>query len=184
MIYKIPILTKSIVVTALIALFFSCDERLDKIQTISSEIFQPLSIAENINTKYTDSGRLTSVLVSKKMINFSNQAFPFYQFPDGIYLVLLDRNNDSTTVVSNSAVVYSKTDIIDLRGDVVLTTASADTLFTQQLYYDQKKQWLFTDFPVKFRTKDYLTNGNGFDANKDFTSARVLEVKGRIYIEE
>ena len=37
---------------------------------------------------------------------------------------------------------------------------------------------------VKFRTKDYLTNGNGFDANQDFTNAQVLEVTGRIYIEE
>lgn len=184
MICKTPISIKSIAVIAIITILFSCDKRLDKIQISSSDTFLPMSIAENINTKYTDSGRLTSILVSTKMINFSNQLFPFYDFPEGIYLTLLNRNNDSSTVVSNRAIIYSKTDLIDLRGDVVLTTANADTLFTQQLYYDQKKQWLFTDFPVKFRTKDYLTNGNGFDANQDFTNAQVLEVTGRIYIEE
>lgn len=143
-----------------------------------------MSIAENINTKHTDSGRLTSVLQSSKMINFSNKEFPYYQFPEGIDLTVYDDQNQPSFVVANTAVVYNNTELIDLRGDVVLTTSSNDTLYTDQLYYDQEKEWLFTDFPVKFRTKDYLTNGNGFDANQNFTNAQVLEVTGRIYIEE
>jgi len=143
-----------------------------------------MSVAENINTKHTDSGRLTSVLVSPKMINFSNRPFPYYQFPEGIDLTVYNDQNQPSYVVANSAVVYNNTDLIDLRGDVILTTATNDTLFTDQLFYDQKKEWLFTDYPVKFRTKDYLTNGNGFDANQNFTNAQVLEVTGRIYIEE
>ena len=53
-----------------------------------------MSIAENINTKYTDSGRLTSILVSSKMINFSNQDFPFYEFPEGIHLTLFDKKKN------------------------------------------------------------------------------------------
>jgi len=57
-------------------------------------------------------------------------------------------------------------------------------LFTEQLFYDQKKEWLFTNYPVKFRTKDYVTNGNGFDSNKNVTNAQVLEVTGRIFIDE
>lgn len=177
-------ITKSIVVLSLGAVLFSCNKRLDKIQQSSKLSYLPTSVAENINTKHTDSGRLTSTLISPKMINFSNRTFPYYQFPDGIDLTLYDEKNQASFVVANSAVVYNKTDLIDLRGNVVLTTATNDTLFTDQLYYDQKKEWLFTDFPVKFRTKDYLTNGNGFDANQDFTNAQVLEVTGRIYIEE
>ena len=181
---KPSISTKSIAVLSIIAMLFSCSKRLDQIQVSNKTDFLPMSIAENINTKYTDSGRLTSILVSSKMINFSNQDLPFYEFPEGIHLTLFDKKKASSTVVSNHAVAYSETDLIDLRGDVVLTTANSDTLFSDQLYYDQKKEWLFTDFPVKFRTKDYITNGNGFDANQDFSNAQVLEVTGRFYIAE
>ena len=177
-------ITKSIVILVLGAVLFSCNKRLDKLQQSSKLSYLPVSVAENINTKHTDSGRLTSTLVSSKMINYSNRSFPYYQFPEGIDLTIFDEQNRKSLVVAKSAVVYNNTDLIDLRGDVVLTTSSNDTLFTDQLYYDQKKEWLFTDFPVKFRTKDYLTNGNGFDANQDFTNAQVLEVTGRIYIEE
>ncbi|MDA0327065.1 MAG: LPS export ABC transporter periplasmic protein LptC [Bacteroidetes bacterium] len=175
---------KSTVILVLGVVLFSCEKRLNKIQNKSKVSYLPVSIAENINTRHTDSGRLTSILESPKMINFSNRKFPYYQFPDGIDLTLLDDSNQESVVIANSAVIYNNTDLIDLRGNVVLTTATNDTLFTDQLYYDQKKEWLFTDFPVKFRTKDYLTNGNGFDANQDFTNAQVLEVTGRIYIEE
>tara|TARA_B100000900_G_scaffold311142_1_gene269887 strand:- start:2683 stop:3237 length:555 start_codon:yes stop_codon:yes gene_type:complete len=181
---KSSISNKSVVTLLIIAMLFSCSKKLDQIQISNKTDFLPVSIAENINTKYTDSGRLTSILVSSKMINFSNQDLPFYEFPEGIHLTLFDKKKASSTVVSNHAVAYSETDLIDLRGDVVLTTANSDTLFSDQLYYDQKKEWLFTDFPVKFRTKDYITNGNGFDANQDFSNAQVLEVTGRFYIAE
>ena len=175
---------KNSVSLAVITLFFSCNNTLKKVQNLDSSSYEPLSVAENINTKYTDSGRLTLILVSPKMVNFTNREFPFYKFPEGIDLTLFDDDNNKNTVTSNHAIVYNQTDLIDLRGNVVLTTSTNDTLFTEQLFYDQKKEWLFTNQPVKFRTKDYITNGVGFDSNKNFTNAQVLEVTGRIFIDE
>ena len=118
------------------------------------------------------------------MVNFTNHDFPFYEFPKGIDLTLFDDDNNQNRVTSDEALLYEQTDLIDLRGNVVLTTSTNDTLFTDQLFFDQKKEWLFTNHPVKFRTKDYITNGNGFDSNKNFTNAQVLEVNGRIFIDE
>tara|TARA_B100001063_G_C16454791_1_gene400100 strand:- start:82 stop:642 length:561 start_codon:yes stop_codon:yes gene_type:complete len=164
--------------------FVSCQDRLDELRENTKTSLLPISVAESINTKYVDSGRLKSVLTSSKMINFSNQNFPFYEFPEGLDLTLLSKKNDTSNVMSNTAVVFIETDIIDLRGDVVLITSNQDTLFTDQLYYDQKLEWLFTDFPVRFRTKNYITDGNGFDSNQDFTNAQVIEVTGRIFVED
>ena len=164
--------------------FVSCKDRLNELREKTKTSFLPISVAESINTKYIDSGRLKSILTSSKMINFSNQNFPFYEFPNGLYLTLLSEKNDTSKVKSNTAVVFTETDIIDLRGDVVLITSNQDTLFTDQLYYDQKQEWLFTDFPVRFRTKNYITDGKGFDSNQDFTNAQVIEVTGRIFIED
>lgn len=164
--------------------FSSCDDRLKEFKVSGDEFILPISVAENINTKYVDSGKLKSVLNSQKMINFSNQEFPFYEFPNGVDLLLLGKNNDTSNVVSNTAVVFTETDIVDLRGDVVLITSTKDTLLTDQLYYDQKKEWLFTDFPVRFRTKNYITNGNGFDSNQYFTNAQVIQVTGRVFVKD
>ena len=175
---------KNIATLFLVAMFFSCNNTLKEVQDLNTSTLAPMSIAENINTKYTDSGRLTSILVSPKMLNFTNREFPYYKFPNGIDLTLFDDEKNKNTVIADLAIVYSETDIIDLQGNVVLTTSTNDTLFTEQLFYDQKKEWLFTNYPVKFRTKDYVTNGNGFDSNKNVTNAQVLEVTGRIFIDE
>ena len=61
----------------------SCGDRLKEFKVSDKEFILPISVAENINTKYVDSGKLKSVLNSQKMINFSNQEFPFYEFPNG-----------------------------------------------------------------------------------------------------
>jgi len=167
-----------------VTLLFSCKNNFKEIQNIGALDIGPLSIAENINTKYTDSGKLVSHLISPKMLNYSNREFAFYEFPEGINLTMFDKENNKSNVLADYAILYNETDLIDLQGNVVLTTHNKDTLYADQLFYHQKKEWLFTNYPVRFRTKNEIINGVGFDSNRDFTQAQVLEVTGRIFIDE
>lgn len=172
------------VTVIIVTLFFSCKNNFKEVQNIGILDSGPLTIAENINTKYTDSGKIKSNLISPKMLNFSNREFPFYEFPEGVNLTLFDEDNNKSNVIADYAILYEETNLIDLQGNVVLTTHNSDTLYAEQLFYDQKTEWLFTNRPVRFRTKDQLINGNGFDSDRTFTQARVLEVTGRIFIDE
>ncbi|MCH7523644.1 MAG: LPS export ABC transporter periplasmic protein LptC [Bacteroidetes bacterium] len=178
--YKIMLMVTVFTVT----MFFSCKNNFKDIQNIGILDSGPLSIAENINMKYTDSGKLKSHLISPKMLNYSNREFPFYEFPEGINLTLFDDDNNKSNVVSDYAILYNETDLIDLQGNVILTTHNNDTLYAEQLFYDQKTEWLFTNLPVRFVTNERIINGNGFDSNKDFTQAHVLETTGIIYIND
>jgi LPS export ABC transporter protein LptC len=167
-----------------VTMFFACKNNLKEVQNIGLVDSGPLTIADHINTKYTDSGRLKMNLKSAKMLDFSNRKFAFFEFPKGIDLDIYDDNNNKSNVTANYAIVYTETDLIDLRGKVVLRTHNNDTLFAEQLYYDQKTEWLFTNQPVRFVRQNEIINGNGFDSNKDFTNAEVLETTGIIYIDE
>lgn len=178
------ILLKNTAPLLVVVVFFSCKNTLKEVQGLDTASYAPISVAENINTKYTDSGRLTSILISPKMLNYTNREFPFYEFPQGINLTLFDAEKNKNNVTADRAMVYTQTDLIDLQGNVVLTTSTNDTLFTDQLFYDQNKEWLFTNYPVKFRTKDYVTNGSGFDSNKNFTNTQVLGSTGAVFIDE
>jgi len=57
-------------------------------------------------------------------------------------------------------------------------------LFAEQLYYDQSKQWLFTNLPATYRAKGYVTSGMGFDSDRDFKKAEVLGVTGQFAVQE
>lgn len=175
---------RNLVTAIAVTLFFSCQDNFKAVQNIGVLDSAPLTIAENINTKYTDSGIIKSVLLSPKMLNYSNRDYPFYEFPVGIDLTLFDDDQKKSNIVSDYAVLYQDTDLIDLRGNVVLATHDKDTLFAEQLFYDQKREWLFTNGPVTFKTKDQLIKGNGFDSNRNFTNAHVIEMTGHMYLNE
>ncbi|GAA4977925.1 LPS export ABC transporter periplasmic protein LptC [Algibacter aquimarinus] len=145
---------------------------------------EPIGVAEHINLKYTDSGRVTANLLSAKMLDYSNRDFPYNEFTEGVTLYLFDRENKKNTVVSDYAISYDKTNLIDLQGNVKIITHTNDTLFAEQLYYDNKKEWIYTNLPVRFRQGNDMIYGNGFDSNKNFTNAEVLEVTGVITLEE
>jgi len=174
----------SIVTTVVVTMFFSCKSNLDEVSKIGVSENEPIGVAEDINLKRTDSGRVIANLISPKMLDFSNRDFAFNEFPDGVHLDLFDEDNNKSTVDADYAIVYDKTGLIDMQGNVVLASHDKDTLYADQLFYDQEREWLFTNKPVTFRTGTDVINGNGFDSDINFKDAQVLEIDGIITLDE
>ncbi|MFH4967655.1 LPS export ABC transporter periplasmic protein LptC [Gaetbulibacter sp. M240] len=174
----------NIVAIFIVTMFFSCTDNIKEVQKIGVSENEPVGIAEDINLKYTDSGRVTANLLASKMLDYSNRDFPYNEFVNGLTLYLFDEDDNKSKVVSDYAIVYNKTDLIDLQGNVVITTYDGKILKTEQLYYDQSNEWLFTNYPVEFTTDRDKINGNGFDSDSKFANAQVLEVTGLITIED
>ncbi len=175
---------KNIAAVITVAMFFSCNNNYNQVQKMGVSENEPIGVAENINLKHTDSGRLAVNLLSPKMLDYSNRDFPYFEFPDGIILYLYDKNDEKTTVISDYAISYDKTKLIDLQGNVKIINKTNDTLFTEQLYFDQNKAWVFTNKPVAFKQGIDIISGNGFDSNQDFTNAEVLEGAALITVED
>lgn len=172
-----------IVITLVMAMFFSCRNSLKEIQSSNTNKNEPIGIAENIHLKYTDSGKVKAILKSPIMYDYSNREFAYNEFPNGVHLELFE-NGKKNIVVADYGIVYNTTNIIDLQGNVKITTHENDTLFAEQLYFDESKEWLFTNKPVKFRTGSDITYGNGFDSDKGFKNTEVLEVNAIITVDE
>ena len=173
-----------VTVITTVTMFFSCNDNYNQVQKIGISENEPIGVAENINLKYTDSGRLKANLLGAKMLDYSNRDFPFSEFTDGMTLYVFDDEDKKSTIVSDYAIIYDKTGLVDLQGHVVITTHDGNILKTEQLYYDQNREWLFTNVPVTFITKQDVINGNGFDSNRGFTNAEVLEVTGLISLND
>lgn len=180
---KLHILKNSVIALAM-TLFFACKNNLDDVKKMGMSANDPVGVSDSINVKYTDSGRLAANLISPKMFDFSNRAFAYSEFPEGVILHLYDKNRAKTTIISDYAILYDNTNLIDLRGHVIAATSTNDTLFAEQLYYDQSKQWLFTNLPSTYRAKGYVTSGMGFDSDRDFEKAEVLGVTGQFAVQE
>lgn len=174
----------NIVTAIVVTMFFSCNNNLNEVSKIGISENEPIGVANDINLKRTDSGRVIANLVSPKMLDYSNRDFAYNEFPDGVHLYLYDDNNKKSTVIADYAIVYDKTNLIDMQGNVILASHDNDTLFAEQLYYDQEREWLYTNRPVSFRKGRDVINGNGFDSDIEFNDAQVLEIDGIITLDE
>lgn len=174
--FKIKNITIHLVTVLTVTLCFRCADNFKKIQKVGILQNEPIGVATNINLKYTDSGVMTANLISPKMLDFSNREFAFSEFPDGVHLILYDKEENKSTVTSDYAIYFTETDVIDLRGNVKIATAQNDTLFTDQLFYYEKDEWVFTNQPFRLKSLTGDTYGNGLDSDVDFKRINILEM--------
>lgn len=179
------------VIAFAVTILFSCQDNFKDIQNIGMPQTEPISEAENINLKYTakkeDSLGYSSVkanLISPKMLDYSNRDFGYQEFPEGIHLIVFDDDGGKSDIFSDEATIYSETDLIDLRKNVIIVTQTNDTLFAEQLYYDQQKEWLFTNLPVTYKSKDQVVNANAYSSDSKIEKGGLSEVTGIVYLDE
>jgi LPS export ABC transporter protein LptC len=161
-------------------LFLGCESNFKEVQKINFSEFMPNGDADVVNLKYTDSGRITAVLLSKKMLDYEGIEFPFTEFPKGIDLTLYDKNGKKTFVKSNYAITYKATNLIDLQGNVKITSENGEVLKTEQLYYDQKIDWFYTERKFDFTSPKGNSNGQGIDFSKDFKIVNSQRISGEV----
>jgi len=160
---------KSVGIVFIIFTLFSCEGNYKDVQKLNRKDGLPLAEGKKINMIYTDSGKVVSNLLAPKMLNYANYDFPYEEFPEGVEVRFYDKKGQST-VTSKYAIRYPKTEIVDLRDSVVLVTSDGNILNAQQLYWNQSKNWVFTDQPYRITFNDgSYNNGARFDANEDFT---------------
>lgn len=164
-----------------VTLFFACESNFKEIQKFNVSEFMPTGEADSVNMKYTDSGKIKAILKGPKMFDYAAAQYPFTEFPKGIDVTLFDDNGKKNFIQANYAITFKGTDIIDLQGDVKMTSDGGQFLETEQLYYDQKNEWFFTEKKFKFTDPNKgLSTGEGLDFSKDFKRINFQKVYGLI----
>lgn len=149
---------------------FSCEGNYNNVQKLQQADNLPRGEGKGVNMKYTDSGSVVVNLKAPALLDYGNKEFPYNEFPQGIELYLW-QDGKLSTVFSDYAIQYEKTGIVDLRKNVVVVTSDSVVLKAQQLYWDQSREWVFTDQPYQIQLKDgSINNGASFDSSQDFTT--------------
>ncbi|MCF6131010.1 LPS export ABC transporter periplasmic protein LptC [Flavobacterium wongokense] len=161
-----------------------CESNFRDVQKMGFSEFSPSGDADGINLKYTDSGRITANLVSPKMLDYATVQYPFTEFPQGMHLTLYDKNGKETYIDARYAVSHKATNLIDLQDHVKISNQNGEMLETEQLYYDQKNEWFFTEKKFKFTSPKGVSYGEGIDFSKDFKKVNSQKISGEVQSSE
>ncbi len=150
---------------------FSCEGNYDNIRKLNLKDNTPIAEGHNIDVKYTDSGKVATNLIAPLLHDYSNFDFPYQEFPQGIEVRFWNEEGEKSVVTSDYAIRFDETNLVDLRTNVVLVTSDSLVLHAQQLYWDQRNKWVFTDKPYRIAFPDGSFNeGAGFDSSEDFNT--------------
>jgi len=165
-------------------LLISCETNFKEIQRFSKNNLVPNSEAENFILKHTDSARIKSILKSPLVYDYNSIEFPFTEFPKGVSITMFDTDAQKSYIVADYAINFQQSEIIDLQGNVKITSHSGDILETSQLYYDKKREWIFTDKNCKLTNSKGVWHFEGFDSNSDLTKLEARNFRGSGVFEE
>lgn len=163
-----------------VILLWGCEGNFKEVQKINYSEFIPSGEADDFNLKYTDSGRIKSVLISPKMLDYAAVEFPFTEFPKGLDVTMFDNKGKKTLIHADYGVTFKGTDIIDLQHNVRISTEDGQLMETEQLYFDQKNEWFFTEKKFKFTDPKGISYGEGIDFSKDFKIVNSQRINGAI----
>ncbi len=177
--------------------FFNCADTYKRVGEEAKKDIFPQGVAENFVLTYTetpdkleseamDSTRVIAILTSPISEDFDNLSFPYRTFPKGLRLEYFDADNKKNTITARYGIIYTSTNLIDLRGDVVLETHDGKKLETPQLYWDRSNEWIFTEAVFKYTNPEdgTIMDGAGMDFNREFSLLEAHKTTGLMLIKE
>jgi len=177
---------KSSATILIVALLFSCGNDIKEVQDFLADKNLPIAVAKNINLIHTDSGKVKNKLITPLLYDYRNrEKHPYQEFPKGLKIITFNKKGDSTTLLADYAIVYSKTGISEAKGNVnIVNHKEKSKLFTQQLFWDQATHYIYTEKEFRLITKTDTINGKGFESNEDLSHVVMKNIDGAIYLKE
>lgn len=169
------------VIVAAVLLLTACentDEEINALSKKASMTDQAIKVEGYLSQGGKAKARLTAPIMLRV------QADTVYtEFPKTLHV---DFYNDSAKIESKLDAKYGKymesINMIYLRDSVRVTTVKGDTLYCQDLWWDQNKQLFYTHKPARSvnKTGDRVQGDNGMQATQDLKDIKFINSHGQV----
>lgn len=143
----------------------------------------PILEVENTVTYYSDSAVVKMKMTAPRQFEFENGD---REFPDGLYLEFYDAlGNITSTLEADYCYFTAEEELYKASGDVIIKGYSTqEQLNTEELFWNQKEEKVFTDKFVRIEKEGEIHMGEGLEAKQDFSEYRILKSRGSILLTE
>jgi len=159
-----------------------CENDIEKVTLVTGKKSLPVETSEGLTILYSDSSRVKVKITTPKLVRLGSEN-PVTELPQGMLVEFYDENmNVNSTLKAKYALRKDLENIMEAKNDVVVVNAKGEKLNTEHLIWNEKTSKIYSDEFVKITTPDKIIYGNGFEANQDFTSYKIFNIKGTITI--
>lgn len=112
---------------------------------------------------------------------------PYMEFREGIDIITYKGEGDTTEVEShltaNYAIFYEERKLWEVKGNVVAKNADNQTLYTQQLFWDQKSKRIYSNVDCKVLMGEDYWFGEGFESDEQMNDWHFRRYRGRMWVD-
>lgn len=161
--------------------FISCKEEVKSTVDLHYDADKVPSLnTDSVTMLISDSGLIRYKVIAKTWEIFDRAKDPHWFFPDGLYVEQFDTIfSIVATVKADTAWNFTSKKLWQLRGHVVIRNKLGETFSSEELFWDQRQQKVYSKKYVEvFRPDKMILRGmGGFEANQQMTEYRFWNVK-------
>ena len=145
----------------------------------------PSNAATNITIIRTDSGKIIGKIFAPKLLKIFDKEKPYTEFPEGLKA---ESYNNYPVIESSLTCKYAKNfedkNLWLARNKVVVINNEGAKLETEELFWDIKKEKIYTDKDVRITEGNQIMYGKGLTSDQEFKNYEITQPKGSFYIED
>ncbi len=168
---------------SVVTLLSSCEKKQEVVKDLQIKDLPSLS-GRNVETMYSDSGKVTLVIRTPLIQQFTEKDDPHTLFPEGLTVLFYNKKPvPQASLTAHYARYTDKDDQWELRDSVVAVNPAGDILETELLFWSEPKERVWSDRFVRFKRGDQIIMGTGFESDPSLTKWSIKNVTGTIYIQ-
>jgi Protein of unknown function (DUF1239). len=162
----------------------SCDNKKVRLAAaIQCRDSMPVMATYGVNTLISDSGIIRFRMKAKEWFIYDRRHPSHWAFEKGFYVEQFDSVMHITANVKcDTAYFYDQQKIWRLIGHVAIKNRAGEHFNTQELFWNQSTQKIYTDKYISAELVDRVIKGHGFESNQQMTVWKIKNISGIFYV--
>ena len=179
-------ITVAFLATVMFVLFPACTGKDKKLaEAISENDTLPSMKSLGVTTLISDSGITRYKVVAEEWLIYDKKNPPYWAFEKGVYLEKFDTLfRVDASIKADTAYYHEKKKLWELKGHVQILSQRGDKFQTDLLFWDEKKEKVYSDKFIQIEQEDKIIKGYGFESNQDLTEYEIKNTTGVFTVED
>jgi LPS export ABC transporter protein LptC len=167
-------------------LFPACSGKDKKLaEAISENDTLPSMKTLGVTTLISDSGITRYKVVAEEWLIFDKKNPPYWAFEKGVYLEKFDSLlRIDASIKADTAYYHERKKMWELKGNVQILSQRGDKFQTDLLFWDEKKEKVYSDKFIQIEQEDKIIKGYGFESNQELTEYEIKNTTGIFTVED
>lgn len=132
-----------------------------------------------VTTLVSDSGITRYRVTTEEWLIFDKKNPPYWAFEKGVYLEKFDSlYRVDASIKADTAYYYERKKLWELKGHVSVRSIKGEKFDTQQLFWDQNTEKVYSDQFIRIEQEDKIITGYGFESNQQMTKYVIRNTEG------